>query len=89
MLVSATFVELLPAPRVLPYVALFVLFAIALRRAADARARGKSLAGAAAQRATVAYSIYIGLLQLAREVPARLTDEDAFVAELLQILDEE
>src|SRR3954447_24019873 len=28
--VSATFVELLPAPRVLPYVALFVLFAIAL-----------------------------------------------------------
>lgn len=65
--VSATFVELLPAPRVLPYVALFVLFAIALRRAADARARGKSLAGAAAQRATVAYSIYIGLLQLARE----------------------
>jgi predicted MFS family arabinose efflux permease len=27
--VSATFVELLPAPRVLPYVALFVLFAIA------------------------------------------------------------
>jgi MFS family permease len=30
VLVSATFVELLPAPRVLPYVALFVLFAIAL-----------------------------------------------------------
>jgi len=29
VLVSATFVELLPAPRVLPYVALFVLFAIA------------------------------------------------------------
>src|SRR3954469_15949195 len=28
--VSAAFVELLPAPRVLPYVALFVLFAIAL-----------------------------------------------------------
>jgi MFS family permease len=30
VLVSATFVELLPAPRVLPYVALFALFAIAL-----------------------------------------------------------
>jgi MFS family permease len=30
VLVSATFVELLPAPRVLPYVVLFVLFAIAL-----------------------------------------------------------
>src|SRR5512133_3485225 len=30
VLVSATLVELLPAPRVLPYVALFVLFAIAL-----------------------------------------------------------
>src|SRR3954452_4359610 len=30
VLVSATFVELLPAPRVVPYVALFVLFAIAL-----------------------------------------------------------
>jgi len=30
VLVSATFVELLPAPRVLSYVALFVLFAIAL-----------------------------------------------------------
>src|SRR3954465_8146583 len=30
VLVSATFVELLPAPRVLPYVALFVLFAIAV-----------------------------------------------------------
>jgi MFS family permease len=30
VLVSALFVELLPAPRVLPYVALFVLFAIAL-----------------------------------------------------------
>src|SRR4051794_35125051 len=30
VLVSAAFVELLPAPRVLPYVALFVLFAIAL-----------------------------------------------------------
>jgi MFS family permease len=29
VLVSATFVELLPAPRVLPYVALFALFAIA------------------------------------------------------------
>ena len=29
ILVSATFVELLPAPRVLPYVALFVLFAVA------------------------------------------------------------
>jgi MFS family permease len=29
VLVSATFVELLPAPRVLPYVSLFVLFAIA------------------------------------------------------------
>src|SRR3954468_10573441 len=29
VLVSAVFVELLPAPRVLPYVALFVLFAIA------------------------------------------------------------
>jgi predicted MFS family arabinose efflux permease len=30
VLVSATFVELLPAPRVLPYVALFLLFAVAL-----------------------------------------------------------
>src|SRR3954452_22602588 len=30
VLISATFVELLPAPRVVPYVALFVLFAIAL-----------------------------------------------------------
>ncbi|HKP88784.1 MAG TPA: MFS transporter [Thermoleophilaceae bacterium] len=30
VLVSAAFVEVLPAPRVLPYVALFVLFAIAL-----------------------------------------------------------
>jgi hypothetical protein len=30
VLVSAAFVEFLPAPRVLPYVALFVLFAIAL-----------------------------------------------------------
>jgi len=29
------------------------------------------------------------LLREPREVPARLTDEDAFVAELLQILDEE
>ena len=39
VLVSATFVELLPAPRVLPYVVLFVLFAIAfVGVAADARA---------------------------------------------------
>ncbi len=34
VLVSATFVELLPAPRVLPYVALFVLFAVAFVGAA-------------------------------------------------------
>jgi MFS family permease len=34
VLVSAAFVELLPAPRVLPYVALFVLFAIAFVGAA-------------------------------------------------------
>ena len=39
VLVSATLVELLPAPRVLPYVVLFVLFAIALAGVArDARA---------------------------------------------------
>src|SRR4051812_48288815 len=34
VLVSATLVELLPAPRVLPYVALFVLFAVAVVGAA-------------------------------------------------------
>ena len=45
VLVSATLVELLPAPRVLPYVVLFVLFAIASparcgcpSRSTDARA---------------------------------------------------
>ncbi len=43
---------------------------------------------AAAQRATVAYAIYIGLLQLAREVPERLADEDALATELLRILDD-
>ena len=43
----------------------------------------------AAQRATVVYSIYIGLLQLSREVPERLVDEDALTAELLQLLGED
>ena len=48
VLVSATFVELLPAPRVLPYVVLFVLFAIAfVGRRADARAGRPPLAPAA------------------------------------------
>jgi AcrR family transcriptional regulator len=42
--------------------------------------------GAAQQRATVAYAIYIGLLQLAREVPARLADERALLGELLRVL---
>jgi len=41
---------------------------------------------AAAQRATIAYAIYIGLLQLAREVPERLADEAALVGELSRIL---
>jgi len=40
----------------------------------------------AALRATVAYSIYIGLLQLAREVPERLADEPVLVRELLSLL---
>ncbi|MBA2241207.1 MAG: hypothetical protein H0W09_08230 [Solirubrobacterales bacterium] len=37
----------------------------------------------------VVYSIYIGLLQLSREVPERLVDEDALTAELLQLLGED
>lgn len=41
---------------------------------------------AGARRATLAYAIYIGLLQLAREVPERLTDEAALVAELMRVL---
>jgi AcrR family transcriptional regulator len=41
---------------------------------------------AAARRATIAYAIYIGLLQLAREVPARLDDESALVEELTHVL---
>lgn len=43
---------------------------------------------AAAHRATVSYAIYVGLLQLAREVPERLADEDALLAELLRIIDD-
>lgn len=39
-----------------------------------------------ARRATVAYAIYIGLLQLAREVPDRLADEPALVDELMRLL---
>jgi len=42
--------------------------------------------GVAESRATVAYAIYIGLLQLAREVPERLADEEALGAELLGII---
>jgi len=42
--------------------------------------------GAAAHRATAAYAIYIGLLQLAREVPERLVDERALIDELLRVL---
>jgi AcrR family transcriptional regulator len=42
--------------------------------------------GAAERRATLAYAIYIGLLQLAREVPERLADETALVGDLLELL---
>ena len=42
----------------------------------------------AARRATVAYAAYIGLLQLAREVPERLADEAALGRELLGMLSE-
>ncbi|MGD0453543.1 MAG: helix-turn-helix domain-containing protein [Solirubrobacteraceae bacterium] len=42
--------------------------------------------GMAAHRATIAYAAYIGLLQLAREAPERLTAERALVRELLQAL---
>ena len=41
---------------------------------------------AAARRTTIAYAIYIGLLQLARELPARLDDESALVEELTRTL---
>jgi hypothetical protein len=40
----------------------------------------------AARRATLSYALYIGLLQLAREIPERLEDEAALVEELLEIL---
>lgn len=40
----------------------------------------------AARRATVAYASYIGLLQLAREVPERLADESALVDELMRLV---
>jgi AcrR family transcriptional regulator len=43
-------------------------------------------AGAAARRATLAYATYVGLLQLAREVPQRLADEPALVDELERML---
>jgi AcrR family transcriptional regulator len=42
--------------------------------------------GAAERRATLAYAIYIGLLELAREVPERLADETALVGDLLELL---
>ena len=45
--------------------------------------------GRAARRATVAYAAYIGLLQLAREVPERLGDEQALVTELVHMLGEQ
>ena len=41
---------------------------------------------AAARRATIAYATYVGLLQLAREVPERLADEQALVGELARML---
>jgi AcrR family transcriptional regulator len=40
----------------------------------------------AARRSTLSYALYIGLLQLAREIPERLEDEAALVEELLEIL---
>lgn len=43
------------------------------------RERGATLA-------TIAYATYIGLLQLAREVPQRLADEPALIDELLRLL---
>lgn len=65
----------------------------ALRRVTEIRlARLESLfkdlrhpPAGAAQRATLAYAVYIGLLQLAREVPERLTDEAGLVEELLRM----
>ncbi len=56
MLASATLVELAPAPRVLPYVLLLVLFAIAFAgtllmpsRSRSARARGSRRSGRASR----------------------------------------
>ena len=40
----------------------------------------------ASRRAMVAYAAYIGLLQLAREVPERLGDEEALVKDLVEML---
>lgn len=40
----------------------------------------------AAHRAIISYAIYIGLLQLARELPERLADERAFSDELVRAL---
>jgi AcrR family transcriptional regulator len=40
----------------------------------------------AERRATLLYATYIGLLQLAREVPERLADEQTLVDEVLRIL---
>lgn len=40
----------------------------------------------AARRSTIAYATYIGLLQLAREVPERLADEAELAADLLLML---
>jgi hypothetical protein len=34
----------------------------------------------------LAYAIYVGLLELAREVPERLADETALVGDLLELL---
>lgn len=42
---------------------------------------------ASARRATLAYAIYIGLLQLAREVPERLADEPALLREALRLIE--
>jgi AcrR family transcriptional regulator len=42
--------------------------------------------GKAAHRATIAYAAYIGLLQLVREVPERLADDQVLVRELLHTL---
>jgi AcrR family transcriptional regulator len=41
----------------------------------------------AARRATLVYAMYIGLLQLAREVPERLADEPAMLRELLRLIE--